>query len=84
MLDSRGPVRLRAGRREVAVEAGTLGAAMRALGEACPDLCGVVVDGERLGPGYIVAVNGGPLTADPTTVLAAGDVLVLISAQAGG
>jgi molybdopterin converting factor small subunit len=79
-----GVARLRAGRVALDVEARSLGEAFRALGSACPALAPSVVEGDRLQPSYMVAVNGTQFTADPATPLAAGDVLVLLSADAGG
>jgi molybdopterin converting factor small subunit len=79
-----GVPRLRAGRDAVAVEAGSLGEALAALALACPSLAPSVVEGGRLAEHYVVAHNGLAITADPGLALAAGDVLVLISAEAGG
>jgi molybdopterin converting factor small subunit len=79
-----GVPRLRAERAAVSVEAGSLGEAFRALGVACPALDPTVVQEGRLLPHYLVAVNGLHLTADPATPLSEGDVVVLLSAEAGG
>jgi len=79
-----GVPRLRAGREAVTVEAACLGEAMAALGVACPSLAPSVVDGERLSPFYLVAVNGIHLTADAAHPLRDGDVVVLLAADAGG
>ena len=79
-----GVPRLRAGRDSLEVEAHSLGEAFRALGEACPALTPSVVEGDRLKPSYMIAVNGIQFTADPATSLSAGDMLVLLSADAGG
>jgi molybdopterin converting factor small subunit len=79
-----GVPRLRAGREAVAVEAASLGEALSALAEACPALDPAVVSAGRLSPYYLVAKNGLHVTADPATPLAPGDVLVLLSAEAGG
>jgi sulfur-carrier protein len=80
-----GVPRLRAGREAVAVEAGSLGAALAALAAACPalgeDLLGP--DG-GLGEGYLVAIGGERFTRDVAAPLEDGEVLVLLSAQAGG
>jgi molybdopterin converting factor small subunit len=74
--------RLRAGREEVVVEANTIGGALRALDQLCPEL-GVIAGGE-LNRNYIVALGGGALTRDTATELGEGDTLVLLTAQAGG
>jgi molybdopterin converting factor small subunit len=78
-----GPLRLRAARSHVTVNAGTLGAALEALACACPALS-CVVDGGKLTPAYLVALNGKHFTDDEDRALTEGDVLVLVSAQAGG
>jgi sulfur-carrier protein len=79
-----GVPRMRAGRDEVAVEARSIGEALAALASVCPALERTVVDGERLNPSYLVAVNGVQLTADAGHPLRDGDILVLVSADAGG
>jgi molybdopterin converting factor small subunit len=79
-----GVPRLRAGREAVAVEARSLGEALAALGRACPALHPSVVDGERLSPFYLVAVNGVQFTGDAAHPLEDGDVLILLAADAGG
>jgi molybdopterin converting factor small subunit len=84
VIELYGVPRLRAGREAIPVEARSLGEALRALGESCPALAPSVVDGDRLGACYLVAVNGLQLTADPRTPLADGDVVVLLAADAGG
>ena len=79
-----GVPRMRAERDSITVEAGSLGEAFRALGVACPALDPSVVQAGRLRSHYLVAVNGLHLTADPTTPLVEGDVVVVLSAEAGG
>jgi len=77
--------RLEAGTATVEVVASDVGEALRALGAQVPALVPEVIsaDGE-LSPHYLVAVDGGQLTRDPARPLRLGEVLVLISAQAGG
>ncbi|EYF05209.1 MoaD/ThiS family protein [Chondromyces apiculatus] len=84
VIELYGVARLRAGREALEVEASSLGEALLALGTRCPALSPHVVSGDRLAPSYLVAVNGRHLTADPTTPLTPGDVVVLLSADAGG
>ncbi|AKT41841.1 MoaD/ThiS family protein [Chondromyces crocatus] len=84
VIELYGVARLRAGHDHVEVEASSLGEAIQALGARCPALSPHVVEGPRLSPSYLVAVNGRHLTADPDTPLAEGDVVVLLSADAGG
>jgi len=79
-----GVPRMRAGRDTVAVEAGCLGDALAALGRECPMLAPSVVDGQRLRPFYVVAINGVQFTADATHPLRDGDAIILLSADAGG
>ena len=79
-----GVPRLRAARESITVEAASLGEAFRALGAACPALDPTVVQEGLLRSHYLVAVNGLHLTADPLTPLAEGDVVVVLSAEAGG
>jgi molybdopterin converting factor small subunit len=79
-----GVPRMRAGRDAVAVEAGCLGDALAALGRECPVLAPSVVDGQRLQPCYVVAINGVQFTSDAKHLLADGDAIVLLSSDAGG
>ena len=79
-----GVPRMRAGRDAVAVEASCLGDALVARGRECPVLAPSVVDGTRLQPCYVVAINGIQFTADATHPLREGDAIVLLSADAGG
>lgn len=79
-----GVARLRAGTDRVEVDARCIGAALQALSRACPALDGHVIRDARLSPSYMIAVNGLQMTADPGTPLRDGDVLVLLSADAGG
>jgi sulfur-carrier protein len=79
-----GVPRMRAGRDVVAVEAGCLGDALAALGRECPALAPSVVDGQRLRPFYVVAINGIQFTADAKHPLRDGDAIILLSADAGG
>ncbi len=79
-----GVARLRAGRETVEVAARSLGEALSRLGEICPSLEPGIVSAGRLGPGWLVAVNGAQITGDLGASLAEGDVVVLVSADAGG
>jgi sulfur-carrier protein len=84
IIELYGVARLRAGREAIEVAARSLGDALLALGAACPALEPLVVAGGRLGPGWLVALNGAQITADAETPLGDGDVVVLVSADAGG
>lgn len=79
-----GVARLRAGTFRVEVEARSIAEALRALARRCPTLEGAVVRDVTLSPSFMIAVNGLQMTADPGTQLRDGDVLVLLSADAGG
>ena len=79
-----GVPRLRAGKGAFTVEAASLGEALRALGAACPALDPSVVHDGALLPYYLIAKNGTQFTADPQTPLSPGDILILLSAEAGG
>src|SRR5262249_10241829 len=80
-----GVPRLRAGRAALEVDARSVGEALRALARACPELEPAVVEGGRLARHYLLALNGAQLLRDdPSIALAPGDVLVVVSAEAGG
>jgi len=79
-----GVARLRAGRETVEVAASSVGEALAKLGATCPALEPLVVSAGRLGPGWLVAVNGEHITGALDSALEAGDVVVLVSADAGG
>jgi molybdopterin converting factor small subunit len=79
-----GVPRLRAGVGRVEVEAATLGEAHDGLGRACPSLERLFVSARRLHPAYRLSLNGERFVADPATVLAPGDALLLMAADVGG
>jgi len=79
-----GVPRLRAGTDALDVKAATLGEAFRALASGCPALEPTVVEDGRLKPFYSVALNGAVVPSDPSTPLADGDIVLLLSADAGG
>jgi molybdopterin converting factor small subunit len=76
--------RQRAGVEAIDVEAATLGEAITQAARALPQLAGSCVDGDRLRAGYLANVNTTTFTADPRTPLAPGDVVLILSADAGG
>lgn len=77
--------RLEAGTTAVEVAASNVGEALKALGIRLPALVPDVVEPDgALSPHYLVAVDGGDLTRDLARPLRPGDVLVLVSAHAGG
>ena len=80
-----GIVRARAGRDQVTVEGADLGAALRALAAACPQLVPeILADGGRLADGYLASLNGEGFVTDENTPLGADDTLQILGAQAGG
>ncbi len=79
-----GVPRLRAGRQWVEVEAYTVADALRETQRICPNIEPEVLNGGKLNPIYVVALNGGTLTRDVNVSLKEGDVLVLLTSQAGG
>ena len=76
--------RLRAGAGRVGVEAATVAGALAALAAAAPGLAGSVLAVGRVPPEYRLSLNGDRFISDPDTPLADGDVLLLLSADAGG
>lgn len=73
-----------AGQAEVEVRGGTLGRALAELALRAPGLAGRVVAGGRPTPHWRVSLGGRRWIDDPATPLAEGDVLVVVSALAGG
>ena len=79
-----GIARARAGTGVVVVDAATLGAAMRALQEACPSLAPEVIADGRLTDGFLASLNGHAFVRDESTALAGSDSLLILGAQMGG
>lgn len=76
--------RLRAGRPFLDVEAATMGAAVAAAAARLPGLVGEVVADGLLTPHFRANLRGERFVADPSTPLAPGDSVLLLSAQSGG
>ncbi|MCC6419135.1 MAG: MoaD/ThiS family protein [Gemmataceae bacterium] len=76
--------RQRAGRAEIAVEAGTVAELLARVERACPGLRGLVGPGGRLGPHYLLSIEGGRFVTDEQEPLAPGTHVLLLSADAGG
>ncbi len=80
--------RLAAGVREVIVPWSpglTLAGVPERLAACCPALRGsVVTSGGTLAPGFVFNRNGRDFLRDPATPIAPGDLLLLLSADAGG
>jgi molybdopterin converting factor small subunit len=79
-----GVPRLRAGTAAMRLEAATIGDALREVGRRCPAFEPLVLDRGTVHPAYKVSVNGDRFVSDPETPLSDGDVLLLLSADAGG
>ena len=77
-----GLARLRAGRAEMHSVAETLGEALAAADAACPELR-VLAEG-KVSPHYLVSVGGRRFTAELGEVLADGDDVLILGADAGG
>ena len=79
-----GVPRLRAGTGKVSLDAATIAEALKGLANAIPTLAGTVISGGRVLPEYLLSLNGDRFVSDPATVLAEGDILLLLSADVGG
>jgi molybdopterin converting factor small subunit len=79
-----GVPRLRAGLPRVQVEGTTVAEALRALGKECPALEGTIVRNGKIAPTYRLSLNGQSFITDTTAALGESDVLLLLSADAGG
>lgn len=83
-LEFFGVPRARAGVASLSVEANELGTALVAAGVHLPEFATSCLDGEQLKPAYLACINGRKFTTDPRTRLAAGDAVLILSADAGG
>ena len=79
-----GVPRLRAGVHRLAIEADSVGQALRSLARECPSLADSIGAEDRLHPAYRLSLNGETFLTDPETPLNEGDVLLLLSADVGG
>ena len=79
-----GVPRLRAGREELAVSAGTVAEVLAAVESACPCLKGVRRSDGRAAPQYLLSLDGRAFLTDPAHRLRPGDHVLLLSADAGG
>jgi molybdopterin converting factor small subunit len=80
-----GIARARAGVERVAVDAATLGDALRAAASACPGLVPEVISADgRLTENFLASLNGERFVSDPALALADDDTLLVLGAHAGG
>jgi molybdopterin converting factor small subunit len=76
--------RQRAGTAQLVVDAGRLGELLADLGRRYPALAADCLDGPRLKTGFVANLGGERFISDPQTPLAAGDHVLILSADAGG
>jgi molybdopterin converting factor small subunit len=79
-----GIARQRAGVERTAVAADSLGGAIELLAERFPQLAATCFQGNQLHAAYTANLNGERFVRDSDTPLADGDVLLILSADAGG
>jgi len=79
-----GVPRQRAGRAELVVAAGTIAETLAAVERSCPAFTDLMWADGQLAPQYILAVNGRRFLRNLDHVLAPGDRLLVLSADAGG
>jgi molybdopterin converting factor small subunit len=75
--------RERAGISEIEIHADSLGQALAGLAARLPGF-GDLIEGDRLHPSIAANLNGDRFVRDPATPVAAGDRLLILSADAGG
>jgi molybdopterin converting factor small subunit len=79
-----GIARLRAGRAAVQVEAGTLGEALEQVAVRLPHWGDACLSAGQLHPTLMANINGERFVTGLDQPLAAGDCLLILSADAGG
>jgi molybdopterin converting factor small subunit len=79
-----GVPRLRAGRAELAVAAGTVAEVLRAVERACPGMKGLTTAAGGLSPQFLVSLDGEEFVADFERTLRSGSRVLVLSADAGG
>jgi len=76
--------RQRAGRAELAVTAGTILQVLSVVQQSCPAFADLMGAEGRLSPQYALSLNSKRFLRDMNYVLAPGDRLLVMSADAGG
>lgn len=84
MVEFLGIPRQRAGRAELAVSAGTIEHVLSVVQHFCPAFTDLMGAEGRLSPQYALSLNGKRFLRDMDYLLAPGDRLLLMSADAGG
>jgi molybdopterin converting factor small subunit len=79
-----GIARLRAGRPEISLRAGTLSEVLRQLEQCCPGLGRLVTERGDFHPAYLVSLDGRRFVADGDLPLEDGARVLLLGADAGG
>ena len=90
-MDERGQVtveffgvpRMRAGRTDLTLPAGTVAELLAGVEHYCPGLSGLLRNG-RLAPHYLLSMDGQQFVTDMNQEIRPGDRLLLLSADAGG
>jgi len=76
--------RERAGVSEATAEGDRLSDVLSDLATRFPRLAETCFNGARLQAGYVANLNGNRFISDPSAAIAPGDVLLILSADAGG
>jgi len=76
--------RARAGVAAVTAEGTNLGDVLEDLSARLPDLGQACISGRNLKPGYTANLRGEQFVTDPATEIREGDVILLLSLDAGG
>jgi len=79
-----GVPRLRAGRAELALQAATVGEALRAVVSTCPRLGDLIGREGRLAGHYLLSLDGRRFVTELGQPLQKGDRLLVLSADSGG
>ncbi len=75
--------RERSGVAEARLKAETLGQLLAELARQYPALADIIQE-DRLRPSFVANLNGDQFVTDPSTRLAEGDCVLILSADAGG
>ena len=79
--------RQRAGQSAVAISLtspATLATLLEELGQQFPGLEGECIERGALRPGYLASIDGDRFVSDPSEIIADGNSVLILSAEAGG